>query len=87
MMDVTEWLRSLSLEQYASIFRQNEIDHEVLPDLTEADLEKLGAPMRHRKRLVRAMAVLSAAVATAAPAAHRQLANSGSGMRRRSAAS
>jgi class 3 adenylate cyclase/tetratricopeptide (TPR) repeat protein len=72
MMDVTEWLRSLGLEQYASVFRQNEIDHEVLPDLTEADLEKLGVPMGHRKRLVRAAAALSAVMETAAPAAASQ---------------
>jgi class 3 adenylate cyclase/tetratricopeptide (TPR) repeat protein len=68
-MDVTEWLRSLGLEQYAPVFRQNEIDHEVLPELTEADLEKLGVPMGHRKRLVRAIAALSAAVENVVPAA------------------
>jgi class 3 adenylate cyclase/predicted ATPase len=69
MMDVSEWLRSLGLEQYAPVFRQNEIDREVLSDLTEADLEKLGVPMGHRKRLVRAISALRAAVETAAPAA------------------
>jgi class 3 adenylate cyclase/tetratricopeptide (TPR) repeat protein len=69
MMDVGEWLRSLGLEQYAPVFRQNEIDHEVLPELTEADFEKLGVPMGHRKRLVRAIAALSATAQTAAPAA------------------
>jgi class 3 adenylate cyclase len=68
-MDVTEWLRSLGLEQCASVFRQNEIDDEVLPELSEADLEKLGLPMGHRKRLVRAIAALSASVESAAPAA------------------
>jgi class 3 adenylate cyclase len=68
MMDVTGWLRSLGLEQYASVFHQNEIDHEVLAELTEADLETLGVPMGHRKRLVRAIAALSAGAATAAPA-------------------
>jgi hypothetical protein len=48
-MDVAEWLRTLGLEQYAPGFRQNEIDQEVLPELTDADLEKLGVPMGHRK--------------------------------------
>ena len=29
---------------------------DVLPDLTEADLEKIGVPLGHRKRLIRAIA-------------------------------
>jgi class 3 adenylate cyclase/tetratricopeptide (TPR) repeat protein len=66
-MDVGAWLRTLGLEQYEPVFRQNEIDHDVLPELTDADLEKLGVPMGHRKRLVRAIARLSAAEPTAAP--------------------
>jgi class 3 adenylate cyclase/predicted ATPase len=65
-MDVASWLRTLGLEQYEPVFRQNEIDHEVLPELTEADLEKLGVPMGHRKRLLRAIATLSAAAPAAA---------------------
>ena len=40
-MDVGAWLRSLGLGQYEAAFRENEIDFEVLPDLTDADLEKL----------------------------------------------
>jgi hypothetical protein len=35
-MDVASWLRTLGLEQYEPVFRQNEIDHEILPELTEA---------------------------------------------------
>ena len=68
-MDVASWLRTLGLEQYEPVFRQNEIDHEILPELTEADLEKLGVPMGHRKRLLRAIATLSAAAPSAATAA------------------
>jgi len=33
-MDVTEWLRSLGLEQYAPAFAQNHIRPELLPSLT-----------------------------------------------------
>ena len=36
-MDIAEWLRTLDLEQYAAVFRQNEIDHEVLRRLRQAD--------------------------------------------------
>jgi SAM domain (Sterile alpha motif) len=33
-MDVSGWLRSLGLGQYEVAFRENEIDGEVLPNLT-----------------------------------------------------
>jgi hypothetical protein len=53
------FLRNLGLGQYGAAFRDNEIDAEVLPDLTDADLEKLGVLMGHRKRLLKAIAGLS----------------------------
>src|SRR5271166_1998060 len=55
-MDVGEWLRSLGLGQYEAVFRDNEIDAEVLPELTDADLDKLGVVLGHRKRLLKAIA-------------------------------
>src|SRR5437868_7255655 len=66
-MDVGDWLRDLGLEQYGQLFRASEIDAEVLPELTEIDLEKLGVPLGHRKRLIKAIAGLSAAEKTAVP--------------------
>ena len=57
-MDVGAWLRSLGLAQYEALFRQNDIDAEVLGDLTDADLEKLGLTLGHRKRLLKAIASL-----------------------------
>jgi hypothetical protein len=59
-MDVGGWLRSLGLGQYEATFRDNEIDTDVLPELTEIDLEKLGVPLGHRKRLLKAIAGLGA---------------------------
>jgi SAM domain (Sterile alpha motif) len=52
-MDIAEWLRGLNLSRYEAAFRDNEIDWDVLPDLTDFDLERLGVPMGHRKRLLR----------------------------------
>ena len=49
------------------MFRAHEIDSEVLPELSEGDLEKLGIPLGHRKRLMKAIAALGDP--TAAPAA------------------
>ena len=57
-MDVGEWLRSLGLGQYEATLRDNEIDDAVLSDLTDGDLEKLGVPMGHRKRLLKAIVSL-----------------------------
>ena len=53
-MDVGDWLRSLGLGQYETLFRQNDIDAEVLSELTEGDLEKFGGSFGHRKRLLKA---------------------------------
>ena len=65
-MDVGGWLRSLGLAQYEPMFRAHEIDGEVLPELNEGDLEKLGMPLGHRKRLMKAIAALGGP--SAAPA-------------------
>jgi len=65
-MDVGGWLRNLGLGQYEAMFRENEIDTDVLPELTEIDLEKLGVPLGHRKRLLKAIAGLGAAEKLAA---------------------
>jgi hypothetical protein len=57
-MDLGGWLRSLGLEQYEAAFRENSIDAEVLPDLTDQDLEKMGVLLGHRRKLLRAVANL-----------------------------
>jgi hypothetical protein len=57
-MDIVVWLRSLGLGKYEAAFRENEIDADVLPELAELDLEKLGMPLGHRKRLLKAIAAL-----------------------------
>ena len=68
-MDVGDWLRSVGLGQYEVAFRDNEIDAEVLRELTDADLEKLGAPLGHRKRLLKAIAGLSVPAGGPSPSA------------------
>ena len=60
-MDVGEWLRSLGLSQYETLFRQNDIDAEVLIELTDGDLEKVGVSLGHRKRLLKSIAALGGA--------------------------
>ena len=57
-MDIAAWLRGLSFERYAEAFRDNAIELEVLPELTEADLEKIGVLLGHRKIMLKAIAAL-----------------------------
>jgi len=45
-LDIGAWLRRLGLQQYEPVFRENAVDVETLPELTEADLEKLGSLRR-----------------------------------------
>jgi predicted ATPase/class 3 adenylate cyclase len=52
--DIGSWLGELGLERYAQAFRDNDIDLDVLPELTDADLEKLGVSLGHRRRILRA---------------------------------
>ena len=66
-MDIGTWLRALGLGQYETTFRESEIDAEVLPDLTEGDLNLLGVPLGHRKRLLKAIATLGTGETAAKP--------------------
>jgi predicted ATPase/class 3 adenylate cyclase len=58
-VDISAWLRELGLERYADAFEANAIDDEVLSELTEVDLEKLGVLLGHRKKLLKAIAALT----------------------------
>ena len=58
-MDVVAWLHGLGLEQYAQIFRSNDIDGEILCGMTEEDLKELGiSSFGHRRRLFNAITAL-----------------------------
>jgi hypothetical protein len=39
-IDVARWLRQLGLEQYEAAFRHNEVDGNVLPDLTAEERKR-----------------------------------------------
>jgi class 3 adenylate cyclase len=55
-MDVVVWLRGLGLGKYEAVFRDNEIDETVLPNLTAEDLKDLGAGIvGHRRKLLEAL--------------------------------
>jgi class 3 adenylate cyclase len=58
-MDVAAWLRGLGLEQYAQLFRDNDIDGEILCGMTAEDLKELGiSSFGHRRRFLNAITAL-----------------------------
>ena len=59
-MDLKGWLQSLGLQQYEAVFRKNEIDEGVLPDLTEVHLRELGFPLSARLKILKAIGTLYA---------------------------
>jgi hypothetical protein len=58
-MNIENWLPQLGLEQYAPVFRENDIDGELLESLTADDLKELGIKsIGHRRKLLDAIAAL-----------------------------
>ena len=53
--DLRPWLDEIGLEQHAEIFVANDIDLDVLPELSDDDLKELGLSLGHRRRLLRAV--------------------------------
>ena len=58
-IDVASWLQQLGLGQYELAFRDNDVDGDVLPDLTAEDLIGMGVTsIGHRRKLLSAIAAL-----------------------------
>ena len=67
-MDIVVWLRSLGLGKYEAVFRENDIDETILPNLTAEDLKELGvASLGHRRKLLDAIAALRSDASGKAP--------------------
>jgi class 3 adenylate cyclase/predicted ATPase len=61
-MDIAAWLQGLGLERYVPAFRDNDVDAEVLPELTAEDLISIGVTsVGHRRKLLAAIAAVGAA--------------------------
>jgi len=56
--DLRYWLQQIGLEQHAETLAANDIDFDVLPELSDEDLKELGLSLGHRRRLLRAIAEL-----------------------------
>ncbi len=64
MQQIADWLEKLNLGQYAQRFAENDIDVSVLRHLTDADLEKIGVSLGHRRKILAAIAELPGAYAS-----------------------
>jgi class 3 adenylate cyclase/predicted ATPase len=61
MQQIADWLESLGMSEYAERFAENDIDVEVLRDLTDQDLKDIGVSLGHRRKMLRAIGELAVA--------------------------
>jgi class 3 adenylate cyclase/tetratricopeptide (TPR) repeat protein len=61
VIGIQDWLEEHGLEKYTAVFSEHEITFELLPDLTESDIDRLGLPTGPRRRLLTAVQALGAA--------------------------
>ncbi len=64
---LSEWLQKIGLERYARTFADSDVDLDTLPLLTDAELEKLGVSLGHRKKLLQAIGNMRSDDAPARP--------------------
>ena len=55
MPGIRPWLEAVGLPQYADAFERNDIDVDILGELSEEDLHRLGVTLGHGKRILRAL--------------------------------
>lgn len=55
MEHISDWLESIGLGKHIAVFAKNEIDFDILGEISEVDLEAFGFSYGDRKRLLRAV--------------------------------
>ena len=60
MGKLEEWLERHGLQAITTILAENDIDLDILPELTDQDLAGLGLSLGHRRRLLKAASELAA---------------------------
>ena len=60
MQQIADWLQKLGLGRYAQRFAENDIEIDVLNELTDQDFDRLGVSLGHRRRMIRAIRELGA---------------------------
>jgi class 3 adenylate cyclase/predicted ATPase len=56
---IADWLVSLGMAEYTERFAEERIEIDVLSELTDQDLERLGIPLGHRRRILKAIRELN----------------------------
>jgi class 3 adenylate cyclase len=64
MQQIADWLKKLGISEYADRFAEERIEIDVLSESTDQDLERLGIPLGHRRRMLRAIRERGSAPAT-----------------------
>ena len=67
MQQVADWLKALGMSEYAERFAENDIDVEVLSELTDKDFDRLGVSIGHRRKIMRAIREFAPAAASGVP--------------------
>jgi class 3 adenylate cyclase len=65
MQQITDWLEKLGMSEYAQRFAENDIDVEVLGELTDKDFDRLGVSIGHRRKMMRAIREFTASPVSA----------------------
>jgi len=65
--DVSEWLLELGLGKYTEAFAANDVEFEVLSELSDDDLSQLGLSLGHRRKFLKAIAKPTAGAQREAP--------------------
>src|SRR4030081_73965 len=74
MTNLREWLEAKGLGRYAEALLAQDIELDILPQLTDSDLTAAGLPLGARKRLLQAIGGLSGVLQVVAPSTDFQIA-------------
>src|SRR5215831_1894369 len=66
MQQIADWLEKLGMSEYAQRFTENDIDVEVLSELTDNDFDRLGVSIGHRRKIMRAIREFASSPVSAA---------------------
>ena len=72
MQQIADWLEKLGMSEYAQRFAENDIDVEVLSELTDKDFDRLGVSLGHRRKIMRAIREFAALPVSAVTELQRQ---------------
>ncbi len=56
VQDIRLWLQEIGLGHYGDVFARNDVDLDLLPELSDEDLRELGVSLGHRRRILKEIA-------------------------------